>query len=207
MENMAELPRRSLLKLLTLAPVAAGALASAGCSVWPGKQSSVSEASRAFGPLLVFSADQTAIVAAMAESCLDRSYAELARAEVIQRLDEELFFVSDSIREDFLLALSVLEYLPIVYGRFSRFSRLPTNERQAFLQARLSTRSETVRAVVHSLRMAVMLSFYGHQSSWDSIAYDGAFAQVAPLLSKQRKYYQQRIVALKQKSDAAEQDG
>jgi len=190
---MAPMPRRRLLKTLSFLPLAASTLLGSGCASEASRQFGADTDSPASARLRVFSGEQAGILACMTEACLDRPYAEVAVAEVIERLDEEVFFVSASIRDDFLLALTVLEYLPFVYLRFSRFSRMTRADRVAFLEARMDTDSESIRAVVNSLRMAIMMVYYGHESTWESVSYDGPFAGVEPLMSAQRKYYRQGL--------------
>lgn len=71
-----------------------------------------------------FSDSETKTVAAFSEVVLpitEPGMPNLEEANVMRRLDEELYFVSEEIQEDFHSAVMVLEYLPIFYGHFSFF--------------------------------------------------------------------------------------
>ena len=194
------LPRRRFLKFATTAPLALTPIVLTGCSFLrqSKEEASISnenidneniEKTR-FGNLLSFKTDEADILFAFAEGCLTLGAESILTAKVIPRLDEEFYFVSSYIKDDFRLALSVIEYLPIVYGKFSRFSKLNVPDRTNFLDARKDTSSETIRAVIHNLRMAVMLTYYGHESTWQSIQYDGPFARIPQQKSLQRRHYQ-----------------
>jgi len=181
------LPRRRFLKLATASPIAVSALAQTACSLFNSESTKIERTQ--FGNLLSFTTNEANTLFAFAEGCLALDQNTLFKAQVIPRLDEELYFVSSYIKEDFKLALSVMEYLPLVYGEFSRFSKLAVQQRTAFLDKLKNTDSTTVRAVIHNIRMTVMLSFYGHDSTWKSIQYDGAFTQIPPQISTQRQHY------------------
>jgi len=196
------LPRRRLLTLFVKSSLWLTATATStqlvGCdSDLPGKQKpSDSEESlhvhdTKFGKLLVIDQSRAQVLFAFAEVCVSNAREAISRARVIQRLDEELYFVSASIRDDFLLALDALEYLPIVYGRFSRFSKMNLADREALLTSLQQTRINAVSAVLNACRMAVMMMYYGHESTWAGINYDGTFSRAPQILSLQRQQYQQ----------------
>ena len=114
----------------------------------------------------------------------------LEEANVMRRLDEELYFVSDEIQEDFHSAVMVLTYLPFLYGKFRLFSQLEKEERIRLLQIWSDTDSDIVRAVVGNLKLLVCLVYYGHKSTWDSISYPGPFASPPEKWSEARLHYQ-----------------
>lgn len=114
----------------------------------------------------------------------------LEEASVMRRLDEELYFVSDEIQEDFHSAVMVLEYLPFFYGTFRSFSRLEFEDRIRLLELWAETDSDTVRAVIGNLKLLVCLVYYGHKSTWDPISYPGPFANPPEKWSEARLHYQ-----------------
>ncbi|TGK38611.1 hypothetical protein EHQ12_04365 [Leptospira gomenensis] len=120
-------------------------------------------------------------------------FPDVRTAQVIERLDEEFFFLEESISGDFALALSLLEYLPVRFGYWNRFSRLTPEETRTFLKTALEDESEFVRLVVSSVRMAIFLVYYGHKSTWKTIGYDGPFGNFPETLSESRIYYKNLI--------------
>lgn len=189
------LPRRRLLKLFTKSSallVPAASIQLLACS----SESSDNKAQpgpypTTFGKLLVLDQNRAQVLFAFAEACVPNTNGEIKRARVMHRIDEELYFVSGDIREDFLLALDVMQYLPMVYGYFSRFSKLTLADRNALLRALQQTRLDTVSAVLNACRMAVMMMYYGHESTWAPIQYDGTFSRAPQIHSLQRRRYQQ----------------
>lgn len=189
-----KLPRRRLLKLFVKSGslLGAGLLGSqmSGCGDRASPHSGQGDVYKTgFGNLLVLNQDRASALYAFAEACVPNSRDQIRQAQVLPRIDEELYFVSTQIREDFLLALDVLEYLPLVYGFFSRFTRLNLPERERFLRGLQNTRINTVSAVISACRMAVMMMYYGHDSTWNDIHYDGTFARLPQIESAQRAHY------------------
>lgn len=194
--GISKLPRRRFLQVAMI--VAGGAIAT-GAGVWallPGGDDTDGIQSTDFGPLLVFDQARAATVFAFADAALPpgSGFPDAGEARVIQRLDEELYFVSAEIRSDFRTVIDALDLLPIVYGYFSTFTALNRNRRLEFLRQTQATSSETVRVIVGSLRMAVMMMYYGHASAWSAIGYDGPFEKdIDPVRSEQRDHYAERI--------------
>lgn len=193
------IPRRSFLKL----SMAAGALAVTtlnGCTQWLGVTSEPLQTS--YGRLLVLNETQAKVMHAFAEAVLPQgdAFPSVVEAEVIQRLDEELYFVAANISADVKTVIDVLEWLPVFYGSFSRFSTLDSAKRIDFLNRSKETNSDIVRAVINNCRMLCFNMYYGHESSWAAIGYDGPFSQVEPRLSEQRQHYARRIGAVEEKS-------
>ncbi|MCT8334093.1 hypothetical protein NUH30_10455 [Leptospira sp. 85282-16] len=117
----------------------------------------------------------------------------LDEANVMRRLDEELYFVSEEIQEDFHSAVMVLEYLPLFYGYFSFFSSLSKEKREELLSLLAETDSDIVRAVVGNLKLLVCLVYYGHKSTWPQISYPGPFGNPPEKWSESRIHYQNLV--------------
>ena len=185
------IPRRRLLKFGALGVVALG---TAGGLMFAGGKSVEYDADK-HGRLLVFNNDQASTLLAISQAVLPGStHADGAiHHKVLSRIDEEFYFINAKTREDFCLALDVLEYLPVVYGHFARFSRLSLSERQDFLSGMQDTRSDLLRAVIHNCRLVPLYIYYGLEASWDAIGYDGAYARLEPVMSEQRQYYADKV--------------
>jgi hypothetical protein len=149
--------------------------------------------SRAAGgaPLLVLTDGEAQTLTAFAESVLPTGAAapSLADTRLIERFDEEFFFVDEAVRADLKLALGALEWLPLLGGYFHRFSHMNLYTRTALVQSMLGSRFETSRAIANSLRFAVHFFYYAHPATWAMSGYDGPFAHLAPQLSEQRMRY------------------
>ncbi|PKA13580.1 hypothetical protein CH372_02895 [Leptospira meyeri] len=143
-----------------------------------------------------FSDSETKTVAAFSEVVLpiiEPGMPNLEETNVMRRLDEELYFVSEEIQEDFHSAVMVLEYLPIFYGHFSFFSNLWREKREELLSLWAETDSDIVRAVVGNLKLLVCLVYYGHKSTWEQISYPGPFANPPEKWSEARIHYQNLV--------------
>ncbi|MCW7491636.1 hypothetical protein ND861_03110 [Leptospira sp. 2 VSF19] len=143
-----------------------------------------------------FSDSETKTVGAFSEVVLpvtEKGMPSLEEANVMRRLDEELYFVSEEIQEDFHSAVMVLEYLPIFYGHFSFFSNLSREKREELLSLWAETDSDIVRAVVGNLKLLVCLVYYGHKSTWEQISYPGPFANPPEKWSEARIHYQNLV--------------
>ncbi|BEP57063.1 MULTISPECIES: hypothetical protein [unclassified Variovorax] len=144
-----------------------------------------------YGKLLALDDHHADIVHALAEACTpDRpGFPTVEQTEIVARLDEELFFVSDGICSEMKAALYLIEMLPLVSGHVSRLSCMPVAERRAFLAKASETRNDTVRVAVSSLAAAMRWYYYGHPASWNAIGYDGPFMQLPEQHSEQRVFY------------------
>ena len=107
-------------------------------------------------------------------------------ARVLDRFDEETYFVGAEVREDIRTAVDALDYLPLLYGHFARFGHLPLGARQRVREAAMQSRFALPRAVAGSLRMMAHLFYYGHPATWPATGYDGPFSRIEPILSEQR---------------------
>lgn len=177
------LGRRRFLRRVSALGVAAATLTAglplAGCSSAYGSR------------LLVLSPSQVAALIAVTEAVMpgQTGFPSVKETQVVERLDEELWFADASIQDDMRAALSVFEWLPFAYGHFSRYSRLSLEARRALLQQLMNSRIETVRAIATNLRLLTMFFYFGHASSWPAIGYDGPFQKLPPLISEQRQRY------------------
>jgi hypothetical protein len=185
--QMEPIPRRRLLQWGAFGALALGT----ATTFMYARKDSPGEDLGDYGQLLVLSNSNALTLLAMIQIVLPESRwsdTDLHR-QVISRIDEEFYFVDSKIQDDLRLALNVLEYLPVLFGDFSRFSKLGRAQRQAFLSAMQTTRSDTFRAVLHNCRLVPLYTYYGLESSWESIGYDGSFSRLTPLVSEQREYY------------------
>lgn len=141
--------------------------------------------------LLVLSIAQAATLAALAQAVVpsQRGFPSVAQAQVVQRMDEELWLSDTSIQDDMQAALTALEWLPLAYGHFSRFSHLDLARQQSLVRAWMDSRVELVRVIATNLKLVSHFMYFGHPSTWGSIGYDGPFQKLAPLQSVQRKAY------------------
>ena len=137
------------------------------------------------------SATQARTLAAVADAVIPTQpgFPDAAQAEVVRRFDEELSFVSPSIRSDLQAALGVLEYAPFLYGHFSRFTALDIPARREVLQAMNTSRVEILRAVGNNAKILVQFFYFGHPSVWAAIGYDGPFGKMPEQMSEQRAWY------------------
>jgi hypothetical protein len=144
-----------------------------------------------YGKLLVLDGHLADIVHALAEACVpDRpGFPSVEQAEVVTRLDEEMFFVGDGISGDMKAALYLLEMLPLGKGYASRLSRMAVPERRKFLTEASDTQDDTIRAVVFNLAATMRWYYYGHPSTWKAIGYDGPFMNLPEQRSEQRVFY------------------
>lgn len=144
-----------------------------------------------YGKLLSLDGHLADIVHALAEASVPSrpGFPSVEEAEVVTRLDEEMFFASDGIGSDLRTAFYLVEMLPLAKGHMSRFSRLSVAERRAFLTAARETTDDTLRAVLFNLPAMLRLYYYGHPASWKAIGYDGPFMNLPEKRSEQRLLY------------------
>ncbi len=145
--------------------------------------------------LLVLSPSQAATMAAIAGAVVPTQpgFPTVTQAQVVPRLDEELWLSDASIQDDMRAALDVAEWMPLLYGQFSRFSRLERSAQQALLERWMASSVETVRAIGTNLKLVSHFMYFGHPSSWAAIGYDGPFQKRPPIQSEQRKAYALRV--------------
>lgn len=179
------LPRRRFLQ----ACVAAGAAASLLPAM--AARAAIATHDTALGRLLVLDARRLAILEAFAEGTIATGdgFPPIRATGMARRIDEELFFVEDAIRDDLLLAIDAIDLLPIAYGRFSRLHRLEPADCRDFLASLADTRFDLVRALVNGLHMVTSLMYYADRAVWPAMGYDGTHAQLPPRDDEQRAHY------------------
>lgn len=182
------LPRRRFLKLGVIGGSTIIATSQLGCT----KQNTLDDAVKQ-KKLLVLDSKEASIIAAIAQAILpsENTFPSVEQALLVERIDEELFFVSQPIQSDFKLALNVVNTMPVLYGYFSFFINLSKNDRLLCFQELQKTRFDSIRAASNAARMIINLVYFSHPSTWDLIGYDGAFARIPEQMSEQRNYYKQ----------------
>ena len=179
------LGRRRFLRLMVQTGTAAAILPLAACSgdtpVRP--------------RLLVLSASQAVTLATLAQAVVpsQKGFPTAAQAQVVQRMDEDLWLSDVSIQDDMRAALGVMEWLPLAYGYFSRFSKLTVTQQQAVVNTTMASRIDIVRAIGTNLKLVSHFMYFGHPSTWAAIGYDGPFQKLPPIISEQRKAYAIRV--------------
>ncbi len=179
------LGRRRFLRTFALWSGAAATLPLVACT----------DATQATGRLLVLSTAQATTLAALAQAVVPSQpgFPTAAQAQVVQRMDEELWLSDVSIQDDMRAALSVMEWLPLAYGYFSRFSKLSLAQQQALINTTMASRINIVRAIATNLKLVAHFMYFGHPSTWAAIGYDGPFQKLPPIQSEQRKAYALRV--------------
>lgn len=191
------LPRRRFLKACVatagLLPVAATTACSASA---PGDPVAGGHATPA-GRCLVLDARRVAIVEAFAAATLATGdgFPTVREAGVARRIDEELHFADPAVCDEFLLAIDAADWLPLVFGHFSRLHRLPAAEARAFLDGLAATPLDTVRAILGGLRMVTGLVYYAHPATRAATGYDGPHAGLPPRDDEQRAAYRAAVEA------------
>lgn len=178
--------RRNFLKYSLIGLGSVAGLAAVGVGVF-----NTNQYRDKYGKLMVLDGHLADIVHAFAEAAMPvgNGFPTIEEAEVVKRMDEELFFISENIQSDFKAVLYLVELLPFAYGKMSRFSRLSREERIELLEKTADTENDLTRVAVANARMVTRLMYYGHPSSWKAIGYDGPFGNIPEQLSEQRKYY------------------
>lgn len=144
-----------------------------------------------YGKLLSLDGHLADVVHTLAEACVPdlAGFPSVEKAQVVTRLDEEMFFVNDGISSDLRAAFYLLEALPLASGQMSRFSRLTVDERRQFLIDASDTKDDTIRTVIAGLSGMLRWYYYGHPSTWQAIGYDGPFMGLPEKHSEQRLLY------------------
>jgi hypothetical protein len=191
--NIEPISRRSFLRFGAAASVATTAVMMGGYSFFSTEKTA--KFTTDFGTLLVLNQARATTFFAFAQAVIPKTkgFPDAKTAQIVERADEEFSFISTNIANDIKTVLDVLEYLPIFYGEFSRFSKMSEADRLAFLTSLNDTTNDTVRAVVNNCRMITFNMYYGHPSTWQAIGYDGPFSRVPQKLSVQRQHYAKRV--------------
>jgi hypothetical protein len=112
---------------------------------------------------------------------------------LLQRIDEELFFVNESIQSEFYSGILLLEFYPWLLGYWSSFSNLETQDALECIENGLKSASLSVRAAFSSVRMLCYLVHYGQKEPWKDIKYDGPFGSFPQKISESRAYYRKQV--------------
>ncbi|MCG6145943.1 hypothetical protein [Leptospira bandrabouensis] len=114
---------------------------------------------------------------------------KLYERDLIQRIDEELFFVNESIQSEFMGAILLVEIYPLGKGYWSTFSNLDSKSAKEIILKGMQSSSLSVRAAFSTLRMLSFLIHYGQKDSWQKIGYSGPYGGFPEKLSESRIYY------------------
>lgn len=144
---------------------------------------------------LFLSKNQSEVLWVYLSAVLPSGYTEQIeyRNTLIQRMDEELFFVNDSIQSEFDGAILLIEFYPWLLGYWSSFSKLNREDALETIRKGVQSKNLSVRAAFSSLRMLCYLIHYGQKESWKDIQYEGPFAAFPEKISTSRAYYKEQV--------------
>ncbi len=144
--------------------------------------------------LLYLDAGEAALLSALGEAIIptQEGFPTLEQAGVVRRVDEEMLFVGDSIQSDIHAALAVLQWTPLLYGHFSRYTQLAPEQRREVLRRMMVSGSETLRAVATNLKILIQFFYFAHPATWKATGYDGPFSHLPPIVSEQRRWYAEK---------------
>lgn len=98
---------------------------------------------------------------------------------VAQRIDEEVWAAAPEVRRDLKAGLQLLEHATAMKGFQSRFTRLEPAAQRAYLEKLLAGSNNTLCLVALALKEMAHLFYYGHESVWKHIGYDGPLVKTA----------------------------
>ena len=129
----------------------------------------------------VLATREFAVLRAVARRMVPRDGADPGADElgVAARIDRELGFHPPPIREDFGLALRLVEWWPLPL-RFARFTRLFAAEQDAQLSGLASSDFALPRSAFQGIKFFVMLFHYSQEATWSAIGYGGPFVERGP---------------------------
>lgn len=144
-----------------------------------------------YGKLQLLSVSEADVLYAFAEAILPNGdgWPTIEQTQVIQRVDEELFFIDPASSSDFKALLMLIEILPFKAGTMSRFTRLSKPERLAFLQTSSKGDDPLSNVAMNGPRSMLNYLYYGHELTWSKVGYDGPFGNLPQRLGEQRLYY------------------
>lgn len=145
-----------------------------------------------YGKLQLLSVSEADVLYAFAEAILPsgNGWPTIEQTQLIQRVDEELFFIDTASSTDFKALLMLIEILPFKVGTMSRFTRLSKQERLAFLKASSKDDDDPLSNVaMNGPRSMLNYLYYGHELTWSKVGYDGPFGNLPQRLGEQRLYY------------------
>lgn len=98
---------------------------------------------------------------------------------VAQRIDEEVWAAAPETRRDLKAGLQLLEHATALQGFSSRFTRLDEAAQRAYLEKLLAGSNNTLCLVALAFKEMAHLFYYGHESVWKQIGYDGPLVKTA----------------------------
>lgn len=96
---------------------------------------------------------------------------------VAQRIDEELWSMPPTLRDDLRSALAVLEYWPLLKGWGGRLTRLEPAARAEILAAAMASGPRPVAQAASALKQMCHLFYYASEGPWAAIGYDGPWVK------------------------------
>ncbi|MCZ8157917.1 MAG: hypothetical protein O9264_17485 [Leptospira sp.] len=144
---------------------------------------------------LFLSKNQSEVLLAYLSAILPQTFSgnDAHKKIVIQRIDEELYFVNESIQSEFYSGILLVEFYPWLLGYWSSFSKLDTRDALECIENGLKSGSLSVRAAFSSVRMLCYLIHYGQKEPWKDIKYDGPFGSFPQKISESRAYYKKQM--------------
>ncbi len=135
------------------------------------------DAAEAPGELRVLSARQAEILTAIGARIAatgEPSMPEFGDTPAIATIDRTLLYLPADIRDQFGWALLLFDYGPFVFDlRFSRFTALGPEERDASIRGWAGSRFETRRLVYRAMKNMSFLGYYSQDATWAGIHYGG----------------------------------
>ncbi len=95
------------------------------------------------------------------------------------RVDRELGFHPQRLRDDVRDALRLVEWWPLL-TRFARFTTLDPEDRDAELTAMMQSRLAVRRSAFQGLKFLVLFFHYAQEPAWQGIGYDGPWVPRGP---------------------------
>jgi D-cysteine desulfhydrase len=120
----------------------------------------------------VLAAWQAEVLAAAAEALLPPGATAAQIAEIAARVDRMLVGMRLAVQREARAMLGLIEHGTPLGRRLHRFTRLPVEERAAYLEG-LEARGGILSQAYRGLRDLCMLALYQQPSSWDAIGYEG----------------------------------
>ncbi|MBN8701974.1 MAG: hypothetical protein J0M08_02855 [Bacteroidetes bacterium] len=96
-----------------------------------------------------------------------------------QRLDEEIWALSERLKGDLKNGLQVIEHAPLLQGYTSRFSSLSLQERVKCYEAYLTGSNDLLQQISGGLKVMVHFFYYSNSATWSAIGYEGPFISKA----------------------------
>ncbi|MCZ8345817.1 MAG: hypothetical protein O9346_05315 [Leptospiraceae bacterium] len=144
---------------------------------------------------LFFSKFQLNVLVLFLSSLLSNNFSkdEAYLNKLLQRMDEELFFVNEGIQGEFDAAILLVEFCPWIFGYWSSFSKLSLEDARSCIQDGINSQNHSIRSAFSSIRMLSYMIHYGQKESWNAIHYDGPFAGFSEKFSESRAYYKKQV--------------